>query len=333
MAGTRIYLKSQKTLWSSGMNVVYILKKRLEYSSLSELNKSILKKYRVWVDINEPSKEELERLSELFDIHPLVLEDFSNTRTRPKSESFSNYEFIVMYGLYTDNKIKTIEIDYVIGKEFLISSHWHRVESYEELKKDSAKIESLLRSGVDTVLHHLIDLEIDNYMPIISSIDTEIEELEKKAVHSPTPQMLAKLFDIKRQLLQVRKVAGPQRDVLFHMTKAEHRFISHKAMAYFRDIYDHIIRINDQIETYREVISSILEVHLSVTSNRLNEIMKVLTIITTILMPITAIAGIYGMNFQYMPELEWHYGYFVVLALMLSMTIGLLVYSRKKGWF
>ena len=117
------------------------------------------------------------------------------------------------------------------------------------------------------------------------------------------------------------------------MTKAEHRFISHKAMAYFRDIYDHIIRINDQIETYREVISSILEVHLSVTSNRLNEIMKVLTIITTILMPITAIAGIYGMNFQYMPELEWHYGYFVVLALMLSMTIGLLVYSRKKGWF
>jgi magnesium transporter len=315
------------------MNEIYLLKKRLETTSIAGLRGKNPGKARLWIDLTEPTKEELESLTSMFDIHPLVLEDMSKVGTRPKVESFPEYDFIVIYGLYIGEKIRVVELDFIIGRNFIISSHGKKIESYEGFKRDASRVEALLRKGPDFMLHQLIDLEIDNYMPIISSLDTELEELEKKAIHSPTPQMLTKLFDIKRQLLNVRKVSSPERDVLSQLAKRDYEYISEHAEAYFRDVYDHIIRINDQIENYREVISSILEVHLSVTSNKLNEIMKVLTVIATLMMPITAIAGIYGMNFKYMPELGWKYGYFAILAVMLVITIWLVIYMKRKKWF
>ncbi len=314
------------------MNKIYILKKRLELTSLDKLTKFDVKKYRVWIDITEPTKEELSFVKNLFDTHPLILEDMSKHLTRPKVDYFPHHSFIVLYGLVKEDKIKRVELDFLIGKNYILSNHMRKIESFELLKKDLQRIEDLLKKGPDLMLHHLVDMEIDNYMPILSSIDIDIEQLEKQAVINPTPQMLTKLFEVKRQLISIRKVASPERDVIMALTKRDHIFITLKAHIYFRDVYDHIIRINDQIENYREIISSILEVHLSVTSNKLNEIMKVLTIITTILMPITAIAGIYGMNFHNMPELSWKYGYFFAVGIMLSISAGLLIFIKKRKW-
>ncbi len=314
------------------MGNAYIFSKGVRKQGLERLPVSVLKSPGTWIDLTAPSAAELEKIRKVFGIHPLIIEDMSKSLTRPKLESFPNYDFIVLYGVSSEKKIKVRELDFIVGKNFVISSHLEGVASFEELKKTPEIVSGLMKKGTDFLLHRLIDMEIDNYAPAISSIDGELEELEKKAVKNPKPELLTRLFDLKRQLLGVRKVSNPERDVLSQLAKRDYRFISQEAEAYFRDVYDHIIRLNDQIENYREIISSILEVHLSVTSNRLNEIMKVLTIITTVLMPVTAVAGIYGMNFRNMPELGWHYGYYMALGLMLLISLAMVFYLKKRNW-
>lgn len=315
------------------MNDIYLIKgKNLEKTQFDSLKEHDIKNSRIWIDISGQDPKDLESVKSLFGIHPLVIEDMSKKLTRPKIESFPKYNFIVIYGLIVEGKVRPIELDFLIGENFVISSHASPVKSYEDLKANPEQIKNLLDKGIDFMLHTLIDREIDNYTPVISSFDSELENLENLAIENPTPELLKKLFEIKRQLLRIRKVAYPEREVISLLAKRDHDFISDKAVAYFRDIYDHVIRVNDQIDNYREIISSILEVHLSVTSNRLNEIMKVLTIITTILMPITAIAGIYGMNFRYMPELEYRYGYFIAVGIMFLISITVLIFIKKKKW-
>ena len=252
---------------------------------------------------------------------------------RPKIEPFKNYDFIVLYSLYREDKIKFVEMDFLVGRNFVISNHWRKIPSFEHLQNDTLRLETLMGKGMDFLLHHLIDVEVDNYTTIISSYDNEIEQIESRTMYRPSPYSLKRLFQIKRQLLRVKKVAGPEREILSQLTKGSYDYISDDSIAYFRDIYDHVVRVYDQIDNYREVISSILEVHLSVTSNKLNETMKVLTVIATIMMPITAIGAIYGMNFRNMPELEWKYGYFLILAVMLAVTVAMIWYMKKKGWY
>jgi len=287
----------------------------------------------IWLDLHNPTKKEHEQIKELFGIHPLVIEDCSKTHTRPKIELFKTYNFIVTNGIsYKEKEPKLIEFDFLIGKNFLISNHFGHSENIDGLKNNAEKLNIIMPKGADFVLHAILDLEIDNYFPLLDDVEDELEQVEDIVLKDPSPQLLKKLFKIKRELLMIRKTVAPQREVIGILAKRDYPFISPEAEAYFRDVYDHLIRINDMSDNFRDVVSSTLEIHLSVISNKLNEVMKILTVIATIMLPLTVVTGVYGMNFRFMPEIEWRYGYLWALSIMAIIAIGMLIYFRRRKW-
>ncbi len=324
------------------MITLYVYDKKLSKPEFSpdKVKPLIAKKDTViWIDLHNPTKKEHEQIKALFDIHPLVIEDCSKTHTRPKIELFKTYNFIVTNGVHykkdehnKDKALSLIEFDFIIGKNFLISNHFGPSENIDELKKNTERLNLVMPKGADFVLHAILDIEVDNYFPLLDSIEEELEQVEDIVIKDPSPHLLKKLFKIKRELLMIRKTVAPQREVVGILAKRDYPFISPEAEAYFRDIYDHLIRINDMSDNFRDVTSSILEIHLSVVSNRLNEVMKVLTVIATIMLPLTVVTGIYGMNFDFMPELRWRYGYIWSLTIMAIIAIGMLIYFRRRGW-
>ena len=287
----------------------------------------------IWLDLHNPTKKEHEQIKELFGIHPLVIEDCSKTHTRPKIELFKTYNFIVTNGIsYKEKEPKLIEFDFLIGKSFLISNHFGHSENIDGLKNNTEKLNIIMPKGADFVLHAILDLEVDNYFPLLDDVEDELEQVEDIVLKDPSPQLLKKLFKIKRELLMIRKTVAPQREVIGILAKRDYPFISPEAEAYFRDVYDHLIRINDMSDNFRDVVSSTLEIHLSVISNKLNEVMKILTVIATIMLPLTVVTGVYGMNFRFMPEIEWRYGYLWALSIMAIIAIGMLIYFRRRKW-
>lgn len=287
----------------------------------------------IWIDLHNPTKKEHQQIKELFGIHPLVIEDCSKSHTRPKIELYRDYNFIVTNGIhYQEKDFSLLEFDFIIGRNFLISNHFGPAEHIERLKQDAQRLNLIMPKGADFTLHAIIDREVDNFFPFLDMIEGELEDLEDTVLKNPSPAALKSLFMVKKQLLAIRKSAIPMREVVGILAKRDYPFISAEAEAYFRDVYDHIIRINDMTDSFRDIVSSTMEIHLSVVSNRLNEVMKVLTIIATIILPLSLIAGIYGMNFQYQPEYHWQYGYFWALGLMAAVVIIMLIYFRRKGW-
>ncbi len=302
-------------------------------ATVQELRRLLAAKTPFWLDILNAAHKELVDVLSLFGVHKLVIEDCASTNTRTKVEQFDTHNFIVIHGIRRQHhEMKTVEVDIIQGKHWLISVHTNSSELFDWLKHNPEKISHVLKKGSDFMLHTLIDIEVDNYFPILENVEEELEALEDQVITDPQPVLLSKLFDLKRELLHVRKEVAPQREVMVALARRNVPFISPQAEAYFRDIYDHLIRITDALDSYRETASSILEIHISVTSNKMNEIMKVLTIMATIMMPLTVIGSIYGMNFDYMPELRWKYGYFMVIGIMALISISMIYYFRKKGW-
>jgi magnesium transporter len=287
-----------------------------------------------WVEVEGLGDEAgLQRLGELFGIHPLALADVVNAPQRPKAEVYEGHDLVIsaMALLGEDDEYCHLEqVSFVIGSSFVISFQEGREDVFDPVReriRNGALIRGL---GADFLAYALIDTLIDGYYPVLEAIGEELELLEDAAVRRPVPATLAEIHASRRLILTLARTMRQQRDAVNALVRGESPRIAAPVRVYFRDAFDHAIQISDVLETYRELAISMMEVYLSSVSNRMNEVMKVLTIISTIFIPLTFIVGVYGMNFRYMPEVEWRYGYLFAWLIMVSVGGGLFVYFRRR---
>jgi magnesium transporter len=290
-----------------------------------------------WLDVSglhDPAL--LERIGQEFGLHPLLMEDVLNTEQRPKLEDYDDDLFVVLKRLHYHpgaGEVAAEQVSLVLGQGFVLSFRETEGTLFEPVCQRIRGTKGRLRRlGPDYLLHALIDSVVDEYFGVVEAIGEEIERLEGQILDRPTPVAMRSLHRLKRELIALRKSVWPLREVIGGLERCDSELLSQGLEIYLRDVYDHTIHVIDTVETYRDMLSGMLDVYLSALSNRMNEIMKVLTIISTIFIPLSFIAGIYGMNFKYMPELEWHWGYFVVMSLMLAIALGLLALFRLKRW-
>ena len=290
-----------------------------------------------WINVDGIHQVDLiERIGTRFGAHPLILEDIVNTSQRPKVEDFGDYFFIVLKMLYYDarsGKIKSEQISLILGPTWVISFQERQGDVFdairERIRSDKGRIRKM---GADYLAYSLVDAIIDNCFAILETVGERLEALEERLVRDPKPESLTAIHGLKREMILMRKALWPLREVVNGLQKGESSLIQKSTEIYLRDAYDHTIQVIDTIETFRDMISGMLDTYLSSLSNRMNEVMKVLTIIATIFIPLTFIAGIFGMNFKYMPELGWRWSYPVVWAVMLGVAGAMLYYFRKKKW-
>lgn len=290
-----------------------------------------------WINVDSVHQPEvLENIGKCFAFHTLVLEDILDTDQRPKIEDYNEYLYIVLKMLYYNEKkseITTEQISLIVGPNYVISFQ-EGIEGdvfthlRELIRNDKSRIRKM---GADYLAYSLIDAIVDNYFTILEKIGDNIELLEEKLVENPTTNVMHEIHMLKREMIFLRKAVWPLREVISGMERG-HALIQESTRIFLRDVYDHTIQVIDTVEIYRDMVSGMLDLYLSSISNRLNAVMKVLTIIATIFMPLTFIAGVYGMNFKYMPELEWRFGYPVILLVMLAISVVMLFFFRKKKW-
>jgi magnesium transporter len=295
-----------------------------------------------WINVDGLHVETLEKVGAHYGIHPLVLEDILNTDQRPKMEDYENFVFVVMKMLRYDEALRTIDgeqISMVLGPDFVISFQERAGDVFEPVRQRIRTRESRLRkSGADYLVYRLLDTVVDNYFTILEKIGDRIEDLEAKVMEDPSQQSLRELHKLKREVIFLRKSIWPLREVISGLCRNETRLIEQTTLVFLRDVHDHALQVIDTLENFREMLTGLLDVHISSTGQRMNEVMKVLTIIATIFIPLTFIAGIYGMNFDRgaspwsMPELGWAWGYPSALLLMAVVAALMVIYFRKKGW-
>ena len=278
----------------------------------------------------------VEQIGKAFNIHPLLLEDIVHTGQRPKLEDFEDYLFFVLKMLTYDEEKNTLvaeQVSLILGPHFVISFQETDSDVFnpvrERIKSAKGRIRKL---GSDYLAYALIDTIVDNYFFILEHFGEKIEALQEDVLSVPTPETLQIIQATKGDMIFLRKSVWPLREAISVLYRGESSLITDKVMPYLRDVYDHTIQVIDSIETFRDMISGTLDVYLSSVSNKMNEVMKVLTIIATIFIPITFIAGVFGMNFKYMPELEWRWAYPIVWLVMLAVGIAMLIGFRRRKW-
>ncbi|WP_440944876.1 magnesium/cobalt transporter CorA [Methanosarcina sp. T3] len=291
----------------------------------------------LWVNVDGLDQiEVIEKLGSYFKIHPLTLEDVLNTGQRPKMEDYDSYIYTVLKMILLDEEREEIIIDQVsiiLGSNYILSFQEREGDVFDPLRERLKNPASRLRkNGADHLAYSLIDAIVDNYFLILEHFGEEIEDLEEKLIVDPTPGTMRMIQKHKRDMIILRRSVWPLRELISSLQRAESGLIKESTQIYLRDIYDHTIQIIDSIEAFRDILSSMVDVYLSSLSNRMNDIMKVLTIIATIFIPLTFIAGVYGMNFDYMPELRWRLGYPVVMLSMALLGIGMFFYFKKRRW-
>lgn len=280
----------------------------------------------------------LEAIGQHFGFHSLALEDVLNCGQRPKIEDYGEYHFMIMKSLLLGETLETEQISFFLGGNYVITMQEVAGDSFEQVRERIRRGKGLIRkSGPDYLTYALIDALVDEFFPVLEKYGEQIENLEAEMLLEPSQSTIQEIHRIKRELLMVRRSAWPERDVINAMQREESDVIRPETQVFLRDCYDHTIQVIDMLETYRELASGLLDVYLSSLSNRLNEVMKVLTIISTIFIPLNFIAGVYGMNFHTdkrmnMPELSWSWGYPYALALMLTVAVLLVIYFRKRRW-
>lgn len=279
----------------------------------------------------------IEKIGEHFGLHPLLLEDIANTEQRPKMEDYGERIFIVLKMLFHDekaNEAKAEQVSLILGPNFVISfQEGIKGDVFDPVRERIRNGKGRTRKmGADYLAYALVDAIVDNYFLILEKLGEKIEDIEEELVTNPASETLRGIHHLKREMIFLRKSVWPLREVLSCLERGESSLIHATTRIYLRDVYDHTIQIIDTIEAFRDMLSGMLDIYLSSISNRMNQIMKVLTIIATIFIPLTFIVGIYGMNFEYMPELKWRWGYFLVLGIMAIIGVWMLIYFRKKRW-
>ncbi len=291
-----------------------------------------------WINIDGiHDVEAVEKLAGKFDIHPLTIEDIVNTQQRPKMEEYENYLFFVLKMLLYDEESREVQMEQVslvLGKNFVVSFQEKEGDIFETIRDRIRSGKGRIRKmGPDYLAYALIDAVVDHYFVILERSGERIEELEEKVVANPRPETLHEIHRLKREMIHLRRSVWPLRELIAALERGESHLVHPSTRVYLRDVYDHTIQVIDTVETYRDMLSGMHDTYLSSISNRMNEVMKVLTIIATIFIPLTFIAGIYGMNFQYMPELGWRWAYFGVWGIMAVIAAGMVVYFKRKKWF
>jgi magnesium transporter len=290
-----------------------------------------------WINVNGIHDIQLiEKLGKSFDLHPLTLEDIVNTSQRLKTEEFSHYIFTVLKMLKFNDTTNNVDIEHVsiiLGKNMVISFLENESEVFNSIKDRIKTSKGKIRSmKTDYLAFALMDTVVDNYFVAIEHIGDHLEQVDDQILDNPAPQDLKTIHQLKRDLLGLRKVVWPLREELGALAKSDSPLMHQETKVFWRDLYDHTIKVIDMVETFRDILGSMQDTYLSSMSNRMNEVMKVLTIISTIFIPLTFIVGVYGMNFEVMPELKWTWGYALVWAVMLGIGSGLLLFFKRKNW-
>ena len=291
----------------------------------------------IWVDMEAPTEADEQILLDVFHFHPLTVEDCRENRHYPKIEEFETYVYFIVHGVTADTssaRFNTIELDGFLGSNYVITYHHDSFRSIANVKQLLRTSPIACQRGTAFLLHQILDQVVDYYSPVLDDFDERIDQLEDNIfnLRRPNNQILSEIMELKRSVLRLRRISVKQMDILHRMSRGEFALIPDVMRPFYRDIYDHLVRVVDLSESYRDLISGSLEAYLSVVSNRLNEIMKVLTIFSAIMLPLTFIAGVYGMNFDNMPELHSRYGYYAVWGLMILVAVGMLLFFKRRGW-
>jgi magnesium transporter len=297
-----------------------------------------------WLDMLKPTDEEYSLLDEVFGFHPLAIEDSIQYTQRPKIESYQHigdachvgYFYMVFHGPDLETfkeKLRTKELDMFVSERYLVTIHEDEFKTVGEVLA-RAKVDArvVLDPGIDMLLYNLMDHITDAYMPILDYIGEQIDDIEEKALREPTPDVLISISERKRELLNLRRIVGPQREVVAQLTRGEVPFIRMETRAYFRDVQDHLARTVETVELYRDLVLGARDIYLSSISNNLNQIMKTLTIISVIALPLTIVTSFFGMNFEAMPLAHSQWGFWIAMTGMLAMEIFMFWWFRKKKW-
>lgn len=290
-----------------------------------------------WININGLNHvKAIEKIGEHYELHPLVLEDIVNISQRPKIDEYDDYLFVVLKMLYYDSneKIVSEQVSFILGKDYVLSFQESEGDVFDSVRERIRHAKGRVRSmKSDYLLYVLIDAVVDHYFSVIEILGDKIEDFETEIFSGNVKEDISKeIQDLKREILRVRRAIFPLREVLNRIEKNESALVDPKTHTYYRDIYDHLIQVSENIDIYREMIWSLMDMYMTTISNKMNEVMKVLTIMASIFIPLTFIAGVYGMNFEYIPELKYKNAYFVLWGVMIVIFLGMLLYFKRKKW-
>lgn len=276
----------------------------------------------------------LKELGETFGLHPLALEDILNTGQRPKLEHYGQQLFAIMsLPGWRGDDLEAEQINLFLGSNYVISFYNGERDPFEPVRKHLRGGSRLRERGADYLFYALLDILIDQCFPVLEQLGEWIEGLEDELLGKPSRDTLSQIHALKRDLLLLRRMLWPQREVVNQLLREDQTLIGEATRPYLRDCYDHMVQIMDLFETYRDMTAGMMDIYLSSVSNRLNEVMRVLTVISTLFIPPTFLVGVYGMNFAILPELHWRYGYAFSWAVIVAMMLGMLVFFKRKGWF
>src|SRR4051812_29224847 len=299
---------------------------------------------RLWLDMENPTAEELSLLEKVFHFHPLAIEDATHRAQRPKLENYTQVADVCQHGYYYmvihgpdletfKEHLQTKELDSFFSDRYLVTCHEKRMKSIEEVRERAGTDAGvMLEKGIDWVIYLILDHLVDTYLPILDNLEEELDTIEEHALTQPTPDLLVRIAGKKRELLDFRRNIGPQREVIAQLTRGEVPFIRESVRIYFRDVQDHLIRTVETVELYRDLIMGARDIYLSSVSNHLNQIMKTLTIISVIVMPIMAVTSFFGMNFEKMPAIHSLTGFLITMGCTAVFEVFLIWLIKRKGW-
>jgi magnesium transporter len=307
-----------------------------EFFDLSELLKHKKEGLIKWINVDGIHKLELiEHIGKHYNIHPLTQEDIVHTESRPKYEDYDHYVVMIMKMLYFDSRVRSEHLSIVLFKDTVISfQEPHGGDAFDIIRTRLRQGKGRVRKmQADYLAYALIDAVVDWYFNVLEKLGERIEQLDEEITYDPHRRAILRLHDLKREMIYLRKQLWPAREMILNMVRNETDLISDSNDAYLRDLQDHIVRAIDTTESYRESLSGIMDVYLSNNSNKMNEVMKALTVISSIFIPVTFVVGVYGMNFKHMPELDSPYAYWIVWGIMLTIMIGMGIFFKRKKWW
>ncbi|MEW9053931.1 MAG: magnesium/cobalt transporter CorA [Neobacillus sp.] len=285
-----------------------------------------------WIDFHQPTDDEIELLRNPLRFHPLAVEDCIYTLQRPKLDYYEECTFFVTQALNKETITKE-EVDIFLADTFIVTFHHNPSNEIDEVWKRFYLTKNIEQWSPSLVFYHVVDKMVDNYFPLVYRIEDTLNELDENSKGRTMEILLDELFDTRHDLLSLRHTITPMRDLIYRIINSQRLTLTKDRVEYFSDIHDHLLKLTEMVEANRELTTDIRDSYISINSHQTNHVMKVLTVITTIFMPLTFIAGIYGMNFENMPELTWEYGYFATLLLMFIIGFGMSYWFKKKGWF
>jgi magnesium transporter len=293
------------------------------------------RKGTLWLDLEAPTPEEVSVLGpEVCNFHPLAIEDCLHAQSRPKVDDYEEYFYLVFHAWRTGEKgIRLEEVDFFLGRNFVVSYHMEPRTSRsllaERIEKDPKLV---LGHGADILLHQILDLMVDKYAAVVDDVEERVDALEEEILERPSDRTLRSILELKKTLQHLFRMIRHQRDVMSSLSREGHPVISKKGRTFYRDIYDHVVRVHDNVEGLRDSVAGARDAYLSIVSNRMNAVMKGLSTVATILLPLTFVTGIYGMNFERMPLLHDEHGFWVTCAMMVALGAGMFAWFRKMGW-